>query len=206
MLIKEITKPSFQKQERGRSVEELRELKERLNQERPAAWENLPDISLYMDQIISYMPRQLIRYEESENLTSAMVNNYIKDGLLPRAEGKRYGQTHLAYLTAICALKQVLSVKEMKTLIQSGAEGREPERLYNYFCRELDAALKETAEAVDENQEKAELARMALGLALRSYADKLACERILSLLQNEEDSSEEKKQSKNKEKSKEKGE
>lgn len=187
-------------------MEELRELKERLNHERPAAWDSLPDIALYMDQIISYMPRQLIRYEESENLTSAMVNNYIKDGLLPRAEGKRYGQTHLAYLTAICALKQVLSVKEMKTLIQSGAEGREPERLYNYFCRELDAALKETAVALDEEQEKTELARMALGLALRSYADKLACERILSLLQNKEDSSEEKKQSKNKEKSKEKGE
>lgn len=184
-------------------MEELRELKERLIQERPAAWESLPDISLYMDQIISYMPRQLIRYEESENLTSAMVNNYIKDGLLPRAEGKRYGQTHLAYLTAICALKQVLSVKEMKTLIQNGAEGREPERLYNYFCRELDAALKETAASLEESQEKTELARMALGLALRSYADKLACERILSLIQSEEDSSDEKKQSK---KSKEKGE
>lgn len=187
-------------------MEELLELKERLNQERPAAWDSLPDIALYMDQIISYMPRQLIRYEESENLTSAMVNNYIKDGLLPRAEGKRYGQTHLAYLTAICALKQVLSVKEIKTLIQNGAEGREPERLYNHFCRELDASLKETAAEVDENLEKSELARLALSLALRSYADKLACERILSLLQNEEDSSEEKKQSKNKEKSKEKGE
>ena len=119
-------------------VEELHELKERLNSERPASWETMPDIALYMDQIISYLPRQLIRYEETENLTSAMVNNYIKDGLLPRAEGKRYNQTHLAYLTAICALKQILSVKEMKTLIQDGAEGREPERLYNFFCRELD--------------------------------------------------------------------
>ena len=87
-------------------MEEIQELKERLTQERPAAWDSLPDIALYMDQLISYMPRQLIRYEENDNLTSAMVNNYIKDGLLPRADGKRYGQTHLAYLTAICALKR----------------------------------------------------------------------------------------------------
>lgn len=195
-------KPGFEKQERGRIVEELRELKERLSRERPAAWENLPDISLYMDQLISYMPRQLIRFEESENLTSAMVNNYIKDGLLPRAEGKRYGQTHLAYLTAICALKQVLSVKEIKTLIRSGAEGWEPERLYGYFCTELDAALNETAGALKENLEKTELASTALALALRSYADKLACERILSLLRSDEDASEEKKQNKNKEKNK----
>lgn len=187
-------------------MEEIWELKERLMQERPAVWDSLPDIALYMDQLISYMPRQLIRYEENENLTSAMVNNYIKDGLLPRADGKRYGQTHLAYLTAICALKQVLSVKEMKTMLQIGTEGREPERLYAYFCAELDHALNETAGELDENTGKEDLARMALGLALRSYADKLACQRILSLMHTEEENSEEKKQSKNKEKAKEKSE
>ncbi|MGM9607346.1 MAG: DUF1836 domain-containing protein [Oscillospiraceae bacterium] len=182
-------------------MEELRELKERMKEERPAPWAALPDLALYMDQLISYMPRQLIRFEESENLTSAMVNNYIKDGLLPRAEGKRYGPTHLAYLTAICALKQVLSVKEMKTLIRNGAEGRDPERLYSYFCQELDRALNETADGLEAETEQEDLARLALGLALRSYANKLACERILSLLQVQEEAVDEKKQSKNKSKS-----
>mgnify|MGYP002572776202 CR=1 FL=1 len=183
-------------------MEELRELKERLKEERPAPWEAMPDIALYMDQLISYMPRQLIRFEESENLTSAMVNNYIKDGLLPRAEGKRYGPTHLAYLTAICALKQVLSVKEMKTLIQNGTEGREPECLYSHFCRVLDHALNETADGLDETTEQENLARLALGLALRSYANKLACERILNLLRDPEEKTDEKKQGKNKSKNK----
>ena len=187
-------------------MEELRELKERLNQERPASWDALPDIALYMDQVISYMPRQLIRYDESENLTSAMVNNYIKDGLLPRADGKKYGQTHLAYLTAICALKQVLSVKEMKTLIQDGLQGREPERVYDYFCRTLDNALKETANELDEETGQENLSRLALALALRSYADRLACQRILGLLQDKEGPADEKKQNKTKDKSKEKGE
>ncbi len=183
-------------------MEELRKLKERLTEERPAPWEAMPDLALYMDQLISYMPRQLIRFEESEALTSAMVNNYIKDGLLPRAEGKRYGPTHLAYLTAICALKQVLSVKEMKTLIQKGTGGREPERLYSHFCRELDCALNETAAGLDETTGQEDLARLALGLALRSYANKLACERVLSLLRDPEETADEKKQGKNKSKSK----
>ena len=98
-------------------MEEIRELKERLEGERPVEWEALPDIGLYMDQLISYMPRQLIRYGEGESLTSAMVNNYIKDGAMPRAEGKRYSRTHLAYLTALCALKQVLSVKDAGLLL-----------------------------------------------------------------------------------------
>ena len=186
-------------------MEDLRELKQRLNQERPASWDALPDLALYMDQVISYMPRQLIRYDENENLTSAMVNNYIKDGLLPRADGKKYGQTHLAYLTAICALKQVLSVKEMKTLIQDGLLGREPERVYNYFCRTLDSALNDTANQLDEELEEENLSRLALELALRSYADRLACQRIISLLQ-EKECPEEKKQGKTKEKAKDKSE
>lgn len=179
-------------------MEELREMKERMKEERPAPWTALPDLALYMDQLISYMPRQLIRFEASETLTSAMVNNYIKDGLLPRAEGKRYGPTHLAYLTAICALKQVLSVKEMKTLIQNGAAGRDPEELYGYFCRELDHALSETAEGLDAETRQDDLARLALGLALRSYASKLACERILTLLGDPDKEPEDKKQSKSK--------
>ena len=72
-------------------MEELHELKSRMEQERPARWEELPDLALYMDQIVSYMPRQLIHFDQGETLTSAMVNNYIKDGLVPRADGKRYG-------------------------------------------------------------------------------------------------------------------
>lgn len=53
----------------------------------PRSGTPLPDIGLYMDQLISYMPRQLIHYGEGEALTSAMVNNYIKDGALPRPTG-----------------------------------------------------------------------------------------------------------------------
>ena len=173
-------------------MEELSELKERLSKERPAPWEALPDISLYMDQIISYMPRQLVRFEEGEILTPAMVNNYIKDGLLPRAEGKRYNRVHLAYLTAICALKQVLSVKEIKTLLQQGTQGREPEHLYGRFCQELDSALNGAAGGLEEDLPQEDLARLALKLALGSYAHKLACQRVLSLLQPEEDPAEKK--------------
>lgn len=166
-------------------MEELLDLKRRLEQERPADWRELPDIALYMDQIISYLPRQLIHFDDSEELTSAMVNNYIKDGMLPRAEGKRYNRTHLAYLTAICALKQVLSVRDASRLIGAGVAfpEKDTKALYEYFCRELDRALTETAESLDENLTEDRLPALALGLALRSYADKLACQRVLDIIQ-----------------------
>ena len=164
-------------------MEELQELKERMGGQRPVDWESFPDIGLYMDQVISYLPRQLIHYGEGDVLTSAMVNNYIKDGLLPRAEGKRYSRRHLAYLTAICVLKQVLSVKETSRLIAAGVERKSSEEeVYAYFCRQLDAALTETADSLPEEGVADDLPRLALNLALRSYADKLACERVLEIL------------------------
>ena len=165
-------------------MDELLDLKQRLEKERPAAWKELPDISLYMDQIISYMPRQLIHFDDRDTLTSAMVNNYIKDGLVPRAEGKRYAPVHLAYLTAVCALKKVLSVRDISNLIHSGEElGMDAEAMYGYFLRKLDKALADTAETIDPDAEQMELAKLALTLALQSYAYQLACARILDILE-----------------------
>jgi hypothetical protein len=171
-------------------VEELQDLKARMEQERPADWDDLPDLALYMDQIIAYMPRQLIHFDKGETLTSAMVNNYIKDGLVPRAEGKRYGPVHLGYLTAVCALKKVLSVRDTGALIAAGqAMGKDSKTLYGYFCGALDRALNDTAQTIDASSKREDLARMALDLALRSYANQLACARILDILQPPSDRS-----------------
>lgn len=166
-------------------MEELQELKQRLETQRPSDWRDLPDLSLYMDQVIGYMPRQLIRYGGEEWLTSAMVNNYIKDGLLPRAEGKRYSKVHLAYLTEICALKQVLPVKDAGLL--AGHRGQEEaEGAYAAFREELDRALREAAQRLDTDCGEEDLPQLALSLALRSYADKLACQRVIELIRGEE--------------------
>lgn len=167
-------------------MEELAELKQRLATERPASWDALPDIPLYMDQVVGYLSRQLISFEEGEGLTSAMINNYIKDGLLARANGKKYDQEHLGYLTAISAMKQVLSVREMRALVAMGQEGRDSKRLYDFFCQTLDEALTETAERLDENTTDHDLPKLVLALAMRSYADALACRRVLAIMAQRE--------------------
>ena len=162
-------------------MEELVQLKQQLLSQRPDSWEELPDIPLYMDQVVSYLSRQLITFGEGDSLTSAMINNYIKDGLA-RANGKKYEQEHLAYLTAISALKQVLSVKEMKALTAIGRELRNSQRQYEYFCEYLDEALSETAQRLDENTSEQDLPKLVLATALRSYADGLVCRRLLAIM------------------------
>lgn len=176
-------------------MKELKELQERMERERPHRWEDFPDLALYMDQVLAYMPRQLIDLGETETLTSAMVNNYIKEGLLPRATGKKYNRVHLAYLTAICAMKQVISVKEAHRLIQAGEERAvlsQPELaqspqgktqvMYEYLCEMLDQSMKGVASAIDPETSPEDLSLLALRLALNSYANQLACRRVLEML------------------------
>ena len=163
-------------------MEELAELKRLLTEQRPDGWNALPDIPLYMDQVVSYLARQLSGLGEGDALTPAMINNYMKDGLLERAHGKKYDQEHLAYLIAITALKQVMSVREMKVLTTVGREMGEPDKQYGYFCRYLDEALSDTARHIDEDTSDHELPKLVLDLALRSYANMVACHQALNAL------------------------
>ena len=163
-------------------MEELAELKRQLAEQRPDGWDKLPDIPLYMDQVVGYLARQMVSVGDGDALTSAMINNYIKDGLVERANGKKYGQEHLAYLTAITALKQVMSVREMKVLTTVGREMRAPQRQYEYFCQYLDRAMADAAAGIDEDIDGQELPKLVLDLALRGYAYSLACHRALAVL------------------------
>ena len=160
-------------------------LQERLRTQRPVEWDQLPDFSLYMDQVLSYMDRQVIRFDEDDGLTAAMVNNYTKSGLVPRAEGKKYGREHLAYLTAICVLKRVMSTRDMDLLIREELRDRPVREGYAAFCQSLDNALNITAGELAGRLEDADdsaLADAAIHFALLSYAAGVVGSRCVALL------------------------
>lgn len=183
--------------ERDESQELLEQFKQRLEEERPAQWDNLPDIPLYMDQVVSYLGRQLITFGGGDALTSAMINNYIKDGLVPRANGKKYAREHLAYLTIVAAVKQVLSVRDMGVLLQSANKPIDPQALYTIFQHDLDLALKGTLADIETFPNQEDLSALALSLAVQGYASALACRRIVDLLRPEEEKKKKHKEEKN---------
>ncbi|MBN7773463.1 DUF1836 domain-containing protein [Clostridium aminobutyricum] len=162
-------------------MEDIKELKNSLKEVRPNKWEDIPDIDLYMDQVLVYMQRQHIGLESGETLTSAMVNNYIKKGLLPRAKGKRYDRTHVAYLTAICLMKQVLSVDLTDQMLKNQLENSGIQEFYRKYCESVDNAYNEVAEKISEDMSKEEISELVLQLAASSYAQKVACERLLEI-------------------------
>jgi len=164
-------------------MEQIEILKKSLETDRPNQWKDIPDIELYMDQVISYMPRQHVGLNSNEALTSAMINNYIKKGLLPRANGKKYDREHLAYLTAICLFKQVLSVTDTDHLLKLQAEHQSINDFYDKYCEHLDVALTDVSHCLKVNMTKEELSDLTLELAISAYAQKLVCEQLLAILQ-----------------------
>ena len=169
-------------------MDELSELRERLRTQRPVVWEQLPDFPLYMDQVLSYMDRQVLRFQEDEGLTAAMVNNYTKSGLVPRTEGKKYNRDHLAYLTAICILKRVMSAKDMDLTLKNEIQTRKSiEESYTMFCDSLDKALNLTADIMEAYISTEDTADASIHFALLSYAAGLASNRYVTLLRSKEE-------------------
>ncbi len=168
-------------------MNDLTDLQARLQDQRPVDWDQLPDFSLYMDQVLSYMDRQVIRFDGDDGLTAAMVNNYTKSGLAPRAEGKKYGREHLAYFTAICVLKRVMSTRDMDLLIREELQDRPVQDGYAAFRQSLDKALNITADELaartgGQELDDAALADAAIHFALLSYAAGVAGSRCVALL------------------------
>ena len=76
-------------------------------------WNELPEIELYIDQVISVLQSNLSIFSKEENspvITPNMINNYVKQEVLKPPVKKKYNKTHLAYLFVICILKRLMSI------------------------------------------------------------------------------------------------
>lgn len=157
---------------------------------RPVEWERMPEIYLYMDQVITYMQSMLSLFERSEEtrlLTSSMINNYVKDGLLDRPEKKKYSRRHIAALMMICMLKQVLSIQDISALLKPLIEESNLHSVYKKFFDVQTTALQEVCAQVEETlpEGKDALRHLALTLAIEANAHRAAAERIICELQKE---------------------
>lgn len=132
--------------------EELRKLTKEVSEFHIPRWEELPDLELYMEQVITYIENNLFISSSSDNdkiITPSMVNNYVKLNLIPRPIQKKYNKTHLAYLIAISILKHVFTIQEVKDGIIFQAELCGEKDAYNLFCQEQENALKYLANQIN---------------------------------------------------------
>ena len=107
----------------------------------------IPDIDLYMDQLLFYIERVFQPLEggsKEKILTTAMVNNYVKQKLIAPPVRKRYSREHIAYLIVISVFKNLFSIQEIHHLLQIQISSFPIGQAYDYFCRELENILQGT--------------------------------------------------------------
>lgn len=163
-------------------AEDLKEL-------RLPRWEELPELELYMDQVITLVDRYLSPLMEDEKhqlLSSAMVNNYVKHKLVPPPVKKRYNRNHLAYLIAITLLKQVFAIPDINELIRMQLAINQPKDAYNSFCKVQEEALLQIAkivlgEEVSLTRSSKDFYYLAMEGAVASFTQKMLAEKIIQL-------------------------
>jgi len=137
---------------RDKLAASFNEMQENLREYSLPLWDALPDIELYMDQVISILGKYLAIYYETIGaekwITSSMINNYVKLGIIPAPVKKKYSKTHLAYLLIICTLKQTLDMATIQKIIPVDLETEAVMKTYNAFVENQRKAYQYVTENI----------------------------------------------------------
>lgn len=122
---------------REKMIAVLGETEEKLKAYSLPLWEALPDLELYMDQVISLLKKYMAIYHETigdeKSITASMINNYVKLGIMPAPVKKKYSKIHMAYLLVICTLKPTLDMATIQKIMPTGISEEEAVCIYNSF-------------------------------------------------------------------------
>lgn len=113
---------------------ELNKLIDELHLENNIKLNDIPEIDLYMDQVIQLFEgkyNETKRNEDDKVLTKTMINNYAKGKLLMPIKNKKYSKEHLILMSFIYNLKGALSLTDIKTSITNIVENFNDEERLN---------------------------------------------------------------------------
>ncbi len=116
---------------------------------------SIPNLDLYMDQVITLFEDKLKhtkRYEEDKLLTKTMINNYTKDKLLIPAVKKKYTREHIILMILLYELKQSLTISDIKSLFSTLVHNDtvDGEKLATIYTNYLNLKQKVAAQFIEE--------------------------------------------------------
>lgn len=155
-------------------------------------YEKLPDIDLYMDQVVTFLEKQLNIFQTSsldKQITSSMINNYVKGEVISAPISKKYNREHLAAIEEVITLKQVLTIAEVKQILDESYNNvdskNEAFNAFNQINNDKMSTVIEDAfknlNDIDDNDTKS-LVNLALDYALSANAYINVAKRILFLI------------------------
>lgn len=99
---------------------------EQLNLQKNISLEDIPNIDLYMDQVIQLFEntyKDTKRNTEEKIMTKTMINNYAKAKVFFPIQNKKYSKEHLILISMIYHLKGALSINDIKATLEGLNEG-----------------------------------------------------------------------------------
>lgn len=123
----------------------LERVYEEIGRYQPVPWDQIPDLGLYMDQVITFITRAyepLYGDSTKSYLSAPMINNYVKNKLIPRPTGKKYSRLQIALLIMIVALKRVCTMEDIREMIRVECDEDVP-ALYALFCQRQAKSIQE---------------------------------------------------------------
>ncbi len=144
-------------------------------------WAELPDLDLYMDQVLSLAGRYLSPLPgfDGKGLTASMVNNYVKQGVLPAPVKKKYSRSHLARLLMICVLKPVLPIPSIQRVLALSLSTQTEECFYDRFCSQFEESGRAAAAACFADG-AADSGELLIRAALRAQAEQALAVQLCS--------------------------
>ena len=100
----------------------------------------IPAVGLYLDQTVKYI-NSFLQPLGCMEITSSMVSNYVKQGLVNKPVGKLYYEDQIAHLIFITIAKSVLSMEHIALLFKYQQRVYTDQVAYDYFCSELENML-----------------------------------------------------------------
>ena len=82
------------------------------------AYEEIPDVGLYLDQTAKYINSFFAGYPQL-NVTPSMIANYVKLKLVARVHKKTYNRDQIACFFLIALSKTVLSMEHIRIMLGS---------------------------------------------------------------------------------------
>lgn len=167
-------------------------------------YKDLPDIDLYMDQVVTFLEKQLAIFQTSsldKQITSSMINNYVKGEVVSAPISKKYNREHLALIEEVCTLKQVLTIAEVKQIIDERyrKDGAQKDEIFDSFKNLLNEKIQESIQVTKnaladiEDNDMKRLTDLVVDLSLTANAYISISKRLLFLMRVYQDQEENKK-------------
>lgn|SRR5690554_3402480 len=146
---------------------------QRLMDFRLPRFEELPEIPLYLDQVLEYVNDVLsdIFQDEEKLVTRSMINNYVKHKIMPAPTNRRYTNEHLAYIIVITVFKSVLSLPNIAKGIEIILMELEPKQGYNLFTEMIEKSIHDTLKPVLKTEKNLPLKITSLTFAGKILID-----------------------------------